>query len=75
MKTKKNLLGFLPGVTLGMWLRAMWFCIALCICNPSDDTPLWFVAVLLINVVVAGCAIAYFDKKKWKEIGDALNVE
>ena len=73
MKTIKILLGFLPGVTLGMWLRAMWFWFAVCICNPSDDTPLWFVAVLLMNVVVAGCAIAYFDNKKWKEVSNHLN--
>ena len=67
MKTIKILLGFLPGVTLGMWLRAMWFCFALCICNPADDCPLWFVGLLILNMVAAAFAVAY-DREGWKEV-------
>jgi hypothetical protein len=72
MKTLKFLFGFLPGVTLGMWLKAIWFCIALSICNPSDETPLWFVAVLIINVMAAGWAVAC-DRERWKGVSDNLN--
>ncbi|PDP44684.1 hypothetical protein CLI86_02060 [Tannerella forsythia] len=43
MKAIRLLLGFLPGVSVGMWLRAMWFCVSLAICNPTDDCSLWVV--------------------------------
>lgn len=72
MKTVKILLGFLPGVTVGMWLRAMWFCVALCVCNPADEAPLWFVGLLLLNVVAAGCAVGC-DRGRWKRVGTNLN--
>ena len=72
MKTLKLLLGILPGMTFRMWLKAVWFCIAICICNPSDETPLWFVAVLIINVIAAGWAVAY-DRERWKQVCNNLN--
>jgi len=75
MKTFKLLIGLLPGVTLGMYLKAIWFCIALCICNPADDAPLWVVFALILNIVVSGLAVAY-DKKRWKEVcNNHLNEE
>jgi hypothetical protein len=76
MKAIKFLIELLreAGLTLGMWLRGMWFCIALCICNPSDDTPLWFVFALIAHVFVAGLAVAG-DRKKWKDMCDHLSAE
>ena len=73
MKKIKILLGFLPGVTLGMWLRSVWFCIALCICNPTDDCPLWVFVALILNVVAAGFSVAY-DRESWKEVYNNLNI-
>jgi len=72
MKTIKILFGFLPGVSLRMWLKGMWFCIALCMCNPADDAPLWVVFALIAHVVVAGLAVAG-DREKWKKVSNNLN--
>ena len=75
MKAIKILFGFLPGVTMGMWLRAVWFCVALCLLNPTDDCPLWFVGVLLLNVVASGFAVVC-DRERWKIVYDKnLNAE
>lgn len=69
MKTIKILFGFLPGITFAMWMKAIWFCIALSICNPSDDAPLWFVGLLLLNLVAATLAVAS-DRERWKNVCD-----
>ena len=74
MNTIKILFGFLPGVTMGMWLRAMWFCVALCLLNPTDDYPLWFVGVLLLNLAAAGVAVVR-DRERWKRVHKNLNAE
>jgi hypothetical protein len=41
-------------------------------CNPSDDAPLWFVGLLILNIVAAGVSVAR-DKEKWKRVCDNLN--
>ncbi|WP_315303265.1 hypothetical protein, partial [Tannerella forsythia] len=65
MKTIKVLLGFLPGVSLGMWLRAMWFCVSLAICNPTDNCSLWVVFGLVVNLLVSGLLVVR-DREKWR---------
>ena len=72
MKNFKYLIGFVTGMRLGMWLRGVWLCLALCICNPSDDAPLWVVALLVGNVVAAGLAV-YRDRERWKVVSNRLN--
>ena len=71
MKDFKVLFGYIPGMTPGMWLRGVWFWLALCMCNPADDAPLWVFELLLANVLAAGLAVCR-DRKKWKEIGDKM---
>ena len=66
----KFLFGFVPGVTLGMWLRGVWFCIALCMmCGVSDDTPLPVIAGIIANVAVAGLVVAG-DREKWGKVSN-----
>jgi hypothetical protein len=72
MKMLKFLFGLLPGVTLGMWLKSIWFCFAVCICNPADDCLLWVVFALIINVMAAGWAVAC-DRERWKQVCNNLN--
>ena len=72
MKALKLLLGFLPGVTLGMWLKAMWLCVSISICNPTDDCSLWVVLGLLANLVVSGLLVAR-DREKWREVCEKIN--
>jgi hypothetical protein len=72
MKTVKILFGFLPGVSVGMWLRAVWFCVALCVCNPADGCPVWVFVAVVVNVMAAGVAVGC-DRERWKTVGDNLN--
>ena len=72
MKDFKILFGYVPGMTPGMWLRGVWFCLALCVCNPADDAPLWVVELLLANVVAAALCVTIFDRRRWKEIVDKM---
>jgi len=69
----KVLMGFLPGMTLGMWLRGVWFCVALCVCNPSDDAPMWLFVALVLNVIAAAVGIYVMDRERWKVVGNALH--
>jgi hypothetical protein len=71
METVKLLLGFLPGVTLGMWLRGMWLCIALCVCCPADECAWWVFAAAGANVVAASVAVAG-DRERWRRVCDEL---
>ena len=67
MEDFKKLMGFLPLVTVGMWLRGMWFWAAVCLCNPADDSPWWVFVVLVSNVAAAGYAV-YTDRERWKVV-------
>jgi len=66
------LMGVVPGMTLGMWLRGAWFCVALLLFGGADRSPLWGVAVLLVHLVVAGLAV-YGDRGRWKRVADRIN--
>lgn len=72
MKAILLLLGFLPGVTLGMWLRAMWLCVSIAICNPTDDCELWVIVGLVVNLLVSGMLVAR-DREKWRRVCDKIN--
>lgn len=72
MKAIRLLLGFLPGVSVGMWLRAMWFCVSLAICNPTDDCSLWVVFGLLVNLVVSGLLVVR-DRERWGKVCEKIN--
>ena len=72
MKTILLLLGFLPGVSVGMWLRAMWFCVSLAICNPTDDCKLWVIVALIVNLLISGLMVAR-DREKWRKVCEKIN--
>lgn len=72
MKKIKLLMGFLPGVTLGMWLRAVWLCVSLAICNPTDNCSLWVVFGLIVNLLISGLMVAR-DREKWRAVCDKIN--
>ena len=72
MKDFRILFGYVPGITFGMWLRGVWFWLALCMCNPADDAPFLVFELLLANVVASALCVIVFDRRRWKEIGDKV---
>ena len=72
MKAIRLLLGFLPGVSFGMWLRAMWLCVSIAICNPTDDCKLWVIVGLILNLLISGLLVAR-DWEKWREVCEKIN--
>lgn len=72
MKALRILLGFLPGVTLGMWLKAMWLCVSIAICNPTDAFAWWVIVGLIVNLIVSGLLVAR-DRERWKNVCNKLN--
>lgn len=72
MKAIRLLLGFLPGVSFGMWIRAMWLCVSIAICNPTDDCAWWVIVVLVVNLIVSGLLVAR-DRERWRKVCDKIN--
>ena len=63
------LFGFKPGVTLWMWLRLGWLCVALSMCETADDASLWVVFGVLAHLGAAVWAV-YRDRGRWKAVVD-----
>ena len=72
MRMVKVLFGFLPGVTLGMWLKAMWLCVSIAICNPADDCAWWVIVALIVNLLVSGLLVVR-DREKWRRVCEKIN--
>ena len=75
METIKEMFGMVKGMTVCMWLRAAWVCIALSICNPTDDAPLWVVFALLGNLAAAVGCVWWFDREAYRDMVDKMDIK